>query len=445
MAKARKSKKWPWFLVLLILVVGGALWWIKTHQVTAAVSNHIHTAVVKKGTLSVHVYATGSVQANRTVDVKCQAGGEIETLPYRIGNLVKRGQVILTVDPTLEIQALNIAQQDYKQAKYTWESAQLSYEIAKENLVTSRETDMANILSARAQLKNDTLNLQRDKTLLKEGLTSQQQYDTDYTATVKDQQALNLAKIAYSNLQQQALQVKLQKFNVQLDKVAMAKAEFGVSQAQTNLQYCTVKAPFTGYVANVDVQRGQIIASATNNVGGGTTIMTLVDLSHIYINATIDEGDINRVKPGDKVQITAAGAPGIIFPGRVVLIGPESVQDQTSSNTSSSASESNIVTFQAQIEVLGPERMLLKPGMTANLDIFTNRLPDVVYIPLQAVVITNGRDTVTVVKPDGSTKEVDVTLGVRNDIDWQVLSGVKVGQKVVVHLGNAMSMWTPHR
>ncbi|MGC8559694.1 MAG: efflux RND transporter periplasmic adaptor subunit [Phycisphaerae bacterium] len=445
MAKAKKSKKWPWFLVLLILVVGGALWWIKTHHATAAVETHIHTAVVKKGTLTVHVYATGSVQANRTVDVKCQAGGEIETLPYRIGNLVKRGQVILTVDPTLEIQALNIAQQDYKQAKYTWESAQLSYEIAKENLVTARETDMANILSARAQLKNDTLNVQRDKTLLKEGLASQQQYDTDYTAAVKDQQALNLAQIARSSLKQQALQVKLQKLNVQLDKVAMAKAEFGVSQAQTNLQYCTVKAPFTGYVANVDVQRGQIIASATNNVGGGTTIMTLVDLSHIYINATIDEGDINRVKPGDKVQITAAGAPGIIFPGKVVLIGPESVQDQTSSNTSSSTSESNIVTFQAQIEVLGPERMLLKPGMTANLDIFTNRLPDVVYIPLQAVVITNGRDTVTVVKPDGSTKEVDVTLGVRNDTNWQVLSGVNVGQKVVVHLGNAMSMWTPHR
>jgi RND family efflux transporter MFP subunit len=205
-----------------------------------------------------------------------------------------------------------------------------------------------------------------------------------------------------------------------------------------------VTAPFSGYVANVDVQRGQIIASATSNVGGGTTIMTLVDLSHIYINATIDEGDINRVKPGDKVQITAAGAPGIIFPGKVVLIGPESIQDQTSTNTSTSTSENNIVTFQAQIEVLGSKRMLLKPGMTANLDIFTNRLPNVVYIPLQAVMINHGHDMVTVVQPDGSTKVVNVSLGVRNDMDWQVLSGLKIGQKVVVHLGNAMSMWTPH-
>jgi HlyD family secretion protein len=444
MAKSKKSRRWPWILIVVLLVVGGAVWWVKIHSAVAAVQNHVHTAVVKKGTLTVHVYATGNVQANRTVDVKCQAGGVITSLPYQIGNLVKKGHVILTVDPTLENQAYQIAEQDYKQAKYTWQSAQLSYEIAKANLVTTRETDLANILSAKAQLQNDMLNYHRDQTLLKESLASQQTYDTDHTNVVKDQVALRLAQIAYDQLKQQAMQVQLQKLNVEQDKVAMAKAAFSVSQAQTNLSYTTVTAPFTGYVANVDVQRGQIIASATSNVGGGTTIMTLVDLSHIYINATIDEGDINRVKPGDKVQITAAGAPGITFPGKVVLIGPESIQDQTSTNTSTSTNENNIVTFQAQIEVLGSKRLLLKPGMTANLDIFTNRLPDVAYIPLQAVTIHHGHDMVTVVGPDGSQKTVVVTLGVRNDTDWQVVSGLKVGQEVVVHLGNAMSMWTPH-
>ncbi len=428
----------------MLLLIGGGVWWVKTHSASAAVRQHVQTASVKKGTLTVHVYATGNVHARRTVDVKCQAGGEIKKLPYQIGDLVKRHQVILTVDPTLELQALNIAEQDYKQAKFTWQTAQLSYEIAKENLVTTRQTDLANILSAKAQLKNDMLNYHRDETLLKENLASQQTYDTDYTSVVKDQQALRLAQITFDQLKQQALQVKLQELNVDLDKVAMAKAQFSVSQAQTNLGYCTVKAPFTGYVANVDVQQGQIIASATNNVGGGTTIMTLVDLSHIYINATIDEGDINRVKPGDKVQITAAGAPGVIFPGKVVLIGPESIQDQTSTNTSSSTSQSNVVTFQAQVEVLGAKRMLLKPGMTANLDIFTDRLANIVYIPLQAVTIHHGQDMVTVAGPGGVQKPVHVSLGVRNDTDWQVLSGLKVGQKVVVHLGNAMSMWTPH-
>ncbi len=391
------------------------------------------------------------MRANRTVDIKCQAGGEITSLPLsandpeeqiQIGDLVTKGQVILTVDPTLELQAVTIAKQDLEQAKLTLNTAELSYEIAGQSLITTRQTDEANLLSAIAQVKNDKLNVQRDATLLKENLAAQQTYDTDYTTLVRDQQAQRLAEVQLSQLKQQALQVKLQKINVDLDKVAVQKSQANLDQANTNLGYCKVTAPFTGYVANVDVQQGQVIASATNNVGGGTTVMTLVDTSHIYINTTVNESDINHVKIGDKVQITAAGAPGVVFPGRVALIAPESIQDQSS--TSASGSTSNVVTFQAKIEVLGSQKQLLKPGMTANVDVFADKLPNVVYIPLQAVVIQNNEDNVTVVLPDGRHIFKPVTLGQRNDLEWQVLHGLKPGQNVLIHLGVASSMWTPH-
>ena len=437
--------------VIAVVVIGGVAYQ-HYHATGAPVAQKMHTAVVKKGTLTVHVYATGNVLANRTVDIKCQAGGKITSLPLnasdpdeqiQIGNLVQKGQVILTVDPTLELQAVTIAQQDLEQAKLTLDTAELSYQIAEQSLITTRQTDEANLLSALAQVKNDKLNVQRDATLLKENLAAQQTYDTDYTTLVKDQQAQRLAEVQLSQLKQQALQVKLQKLNVDLDKVAVKKSQANLDQANTNLRYCKVKAPFTGYVANVDVQQGQIIASATNNVGGGTTVMTLVDTSHIYINTTVNESDINHVKIGDKVQITAAGAPGVVFPGRVALIAPESVQDQNTSSTSGSTS--NIVTFQAKIEVLGAQKQLLKPGMTANVDIFADKLPNVIYIPLQAVVIQNNEDTVTVVQPDGKQIFKPVTLGQRNDLDWQVLHGLKPGQKVLIHLGVSSSMWTPHR
>jgi len=437
--------------IVAAAVIGGAVAYHHYQAAGAVVAPKEHTAVVKKGTLTVHVYATGNVLANRTVDIKCQAGGEIVSLPLgtgnpkdqiQIGDEVKKGQVILTVDPTLELQAVSIAQQDLDQAKLTLDTAKLNYEIAKQNLITSRQTDEANLLSAQAQVKNDQLNVQRDATLLKENLAAQQTYDTDYTTLVRDQQAARLAEVQISQLKQQALQVKLQKLNVDLDQVAVQKAQASLDQANTNLGYCKVKAPFTGYVANVDVQQGQVIASATNNVGGGTTVMTLVDTSHIYINTTVNESDINHVKIGDKVQITAAGAPGVVFPGRVALIAPESIQDQNTS--SSSGSTSNIVTFQAKIEVLGAQKQLLKPGMTANVDIFADKLPNVVYIPLQAVVIQNNEDTVTIVMPDGKQISKPVTLGQRNDLDWQVLHGLKPGQKVLIHLGVSSSMWTPH-
>ena len=435
---------------VIAVVVIGAVAYQHYHATGAPIAQKMQTAVVKKGTLTVHVYATGNVLANRTVDIKCQAGGEILSLPLdngtpgaqiQVGDLVKKGQVILTVDPTLELQAVTIAKQDLEQAKLTLNTAELSFEIAEQNLITTRQTDEANLLSAEAQVKNDKLNVQRDATLLKENLAAQQTYDTDYTTLVRDQQALRLAEVQIMQLKQQALQVKLQKLNVELDKVAVQKAQASLDQANTNLGYCKVTAPFTGYVANVDVQQGQVIASATNNVGGGTTVMTLVDLSHIYINTTVNESDINHVKVGDHVQITAAGAPGVIFSGRVVLIAPESIQDQNS--TSTNGSTSNIVTFQSNIEVLGPNKRLLRPGMTANVDIFADKLPNVIYIPLQAVVIQNNEDTVTVVQPDGKQIFKPVTLGQRNDLDWQVLHGLKPGQKVLIHLGVSSSMWTP--
>lgn len=437
--------------IAALAVIGGAAVYYHFQVAGAEVAPKVQTATVKKGTLTVHVYATGNVLANRTVDIKCQAGGEITSLPtgnghpedqIQIGDLVKKGQIILTVDPTLELQAVTISQQDLDQAKLTLETANLSYEIAKQNLITSRQTDEANLLSAQAQVKNDKLNVQRDATLLKENLAAQQTYDTDYTTLVRDQQTERLAEVQIAQLKQQALQVKLQKLNVDLDQVAVHKAQASLAQADTNLKYCKVTAPFTGYVANVDVQQGQVIASATNNVGGGTTVMTLVDTSHIYVNTTVNESDINHVKIGDAVQITAAGAPGTVFHGRVALIAPESIQDQNTS--SANGSTSNIVTFQAKIEVLGSKKQLLKPGMTANVDVFADKLPNVVYIPLQAVEIQNDEDSVTVVMPDGKQVSKAVTLGQRNDLDWQVLSGLKPGQKVVIHLGVSSSMWTPH-
>ena len=113
------KKGWIIAGVVAVAVIGGAAAYHYYQAASATVAAKVHTAVVKKGTLAVHVYATGNVQANRTVDIKCQAGGEITSLPLgngnpdaqiQIGDLVKKGQVILKVDPTLEMQAQNIHQ-----------------------------------------------------------------------------------------------------------------------------------------------------------------------------------------------------------------------------------------------------------------------------------------------------------------------------------------------
>jgi HlyD family secretion protein len=438
-------KKWI-KIGAMIAAAGVALavyqYYRSTHQTDPP--KPLPTATVRRGTLAVHVYATGTVQANRTVNIKCLAGGQIRSKPYEvIGDPVKKGQIILNVDPTVEEQALNIARQNLQQAKLNYQTSKLNYQIAKNNLITTRENDQANLLSMEAQVANDQLNLHRDQTLLVEKLASQQTFDNDKTTLVRDQQSLRLAQVQMEQLQTQALQVQLQKLNVQLAHVAVESKRQERNQAETNLKYTHVKAPISGVVSTVYVQPGQVISSALTNVGGGTTVMNIVDLSHIFVNATINESDINHVRIGDKVQITAPGAPGEVFPGRVELIAPVSIQDQNSN--SNAIINSNIITFEAKIEVLGKNKDLLKPGMTADVDIFADKLKNVLYIPLQAVVINNGLDTVAVVNPNGSTTIRTVNLGKRNDLDWQVTGGLREGQKVQIHLGNAQSMWTPWR
>lgn len=437
------NKKWIVSGLVVLAAAGAGIAAYHHYHAADAPAAKLATARVRKGTLAVHVYATGTVQANRTVDIKCLAGGEILKMPFHIGDIVKKGQVVLQVDPTLEQQAVAIAQQDLAQAQLALQTAQLNYRIARENLEIARQTDAANLLSAQAQVANDRLNVQRDLALLQKNVLPQQTYDNDKTTLIQDQQAEKRDQIQIAQLKTQALQVQLQKLNVQSDQVAVESKQASLGQAETNLSYTTVHAPINGVVSNKQVQPGQIIASAVTNVGGGTVVMTLVDLSHIFVNATINESDINHLHRGDFVRVTAPGAPGKVFHGRVESIFPVSIQDQNSNSNSANASATNMVTFEAKIEVLGKEKKWLRPGMTADVDIFADTLHNVLYLPLQAVVVQNGLDTVTVIKPDGDAVTTTVTLGQRNDTDWQVISGLKEGQKVQVHLGGADTMWTP--
>ena len=437
-----------WLILGVLIVVGGVgLVAYNRHQAAVAAANlpKPHTALVRRGTLSVHVYATGSVEANQTVQIKCQAGGEISLLPYQIGDPVKKGALVLEIDPLLEQQAVDLATQQLNQAKLNYKSALLSYDIARHDLITTRQTDEANLLSDQAQVGNDQLNLQRDQTLLKENLAAQQTYDNDKTTLVRDQQTQRLAEVAIEQLKTQALQVKLQKNAAALAAIAVKNSSSQLQQAMINLGYTKVLSPISGVVSDVNVLPGQIIASALTNVGGGTTIMSLVDLSHIFINTTVNESDINHIKIGDKVEVTAPGAPGEVFPGRVVLMAPVSQQDQASATGTTTASGSNIVTFQVKIEVLGKHKDLLKPGMTANVNVFADKLSNVLYIPLQSVVISNGQDTVMVVGKDGAMTSKVINMGKRNDLYWQVVSGLKAGQKVLVHETDTNSMWSPRR
>src|SRR5207247_967479 len=127
--------------------------------------------------------------------------------------------------------------------------------------------------------------------------------------------------------------------------------------AQQHLDDTKVLAPMDGVVAARTVQIGQIIASAISNVGGGTTVMTLSDLSHVFSMASVDESEIGKVQKGQSVTVTADAHRGRRFRGVVTRIATRGVN------------VSNVVTFEVQIEITDAKKALLKPEMTTNVEI----------------------------------------------------------------------------
>ncbi len=425
-------KKTAIVIIVLAAIAGGIWFYFNKQTASAPAANPVETALVKKGLMVVDVACSGTVNANQNVDIKCQAGGQIVKLPFQLGAVIKRGDLLLEVDPTPEEQALEVAQRNLEQAQFQYQTAQLNLKIAEQNLITDTTNAHANLLSAQAAAANDQILLNRTATLLKENLDSQEDYDNAKTTLTQAQASVALAQAAVNKLKTEALQVKLQGLSVKLANVAVESNEVAVKQAQINLSYTKVMAPLTGVVSNVAVQIGQVISSALTNVGGGTTILTLVDLSHIYVLANVNESDIDKVHLGDTVYITGSAYPGKVFLGKVVQMGPVGTNN------------SNVITFPVNVEVLGKDKQLLKPNMTAEVDIIANRLHNVVYIPLQAVQVQGRKDFVNVVGPDGKQTLTPVTLGVNNGREWQVLNGLKPGQQVVVYSGDYGSTWMRH-
>jgi HlyD family secretion protein len=223
--------------------------------------------------------------------------------------------------------------------------------------------------------------------------------------------------------------LELRRQDVVLSKADLESAKINLSIAEQRLQDTKVYAPIDGVVTARFVQSGQIISSGISTTGGGTPIMTLSDLSRLYVLASVDESDIGDVRPGQKVQITADAYPGMSFGGVIERVAQKGV------NTS------NVVTFEVRIEILGENKSLLKPEMTANVDIIIAEKEKALTLPVAAVSRVKGIHTVSVLRPDGSTEAREVDVGISDGMRIEIVSGLDENETVLVNEGAAFSEW----
>jgi HlyD family secretion protein len=267
-------------------------------------------ALVARQDLEIRAEASGQIEPLRVVEVKSRVGGELRRITVETGNEVSQGTVIAEIDP--------------RDVKNALDQAEADLELARARLVT-----------AEAQRR-------RAVELAKAGVMSEQDLETK--------------QLDETNAQAQLL-----------------KARTNMELAREKMGDVAIRSPITGTVIEKTVEQGQIIASASGNVSGGTTLVKMADLSIVQARALVDETDIGRVHPGQPAQVTVEAYPGRTFRGSVAKIEPQAVIEQ------------NVTMFPVLVRLENPER-LLKPGMNSEVSIEIADRQDVVAVPNQAVV-----------------------------------------------------------
>jgi HlyD family secretion protein len=414
---------------------GGALYWQHLHPAVVVDPTAAGTGTVDRGPIIESVSSTGSVSSNLDVQIKCQASGEVlqlgprdRTKMFDVSDVVKKGDLLIDIDPTDEKRADDEAKVNVDQSKAKLIEAQQNLVVAQQQLEQARTTAEANLLSAQAQLKDAQAKAARRKELLAQNLDTQEDYDTAASTVAQMQAALDNANVAIDQLKTQEYMLGIRAEDVKLADAQNQANVIALEEADTQLSYCRVAAPIDGVITTLSIQKGTIISSATSVVGG-VAALVLSDLSRLYILADVDESDIGSVQDGQDVDITADSFPGKHFGGKVVRIATEGVN------------VSNVVTFEVKIEVTSENKSLLLPQMTTNVNIIQARKENVLLVPISAIIRKDHKEVVQVQNKDGTTDDRPIKLGISDGTNYEVLDGLSEGDAVVLHKGPGDSRW----
>jgi HlyD family secretion protein len=271
-------------------------------------------------------------------------------------------------------------------------------ELDKTNLLSELASSQSNLANAQANLNYQSANYQRFKTLYDKGLISANEYEQ--------------ARLTYEQARQQ---IVVQQQNVQ--------------KAKTNLGYATITAPIDGVVLAKKVEEGQTVASAMTTP---TLFIIAQDLTDMRVIADIDEADIGGVKEGQRVTFTVDAYPEDVFNGNVTQVRQQAT------------TESNVVTYEVVISARNDD-LKLKPGLTANVTIYTAEKNDVLAVPAKALrfqpteamladdeTMENVDAPQKVWKQDGKVfRAIAVQTGMTNGTLTEITSGLKEGDEVI--------------
>ena len=329
-----------------------------------------------------------------------------ETVAVAPANIMNSITATGTIEPvtsvTVGTQVSGIVSKLYVDYNSVVKKGQVIAELDKTNLMSQLNTAKTQLATAQSQLNYQTTNFNRYKTLYQKGLVAADEYDN--------------AKLSYTQAKEQ---------------VASAKEE--VQRAQTNLGYATITSPIDGVVLSKSVEEGQTVAASFSTP---ELFKIAQDLTNMQVVADVDEADIGDVKEGERVSFTVDAYPDDTFEGTVKQVR----QEATTTN--------NVVTYEVVISAPNAD-LKLKPGLTANVTIYTAERKGVLSVQSKALRFTPQKETVgkrKIVDHTGNAKNKvwtiegnnivahKVNIGMTDGTNTQILNGISAGTKVVTGL-----------
>lgn len=352
-------------------------------------------AVAAIATLAVWLLSGGKKEEKITFDTAAVAPANI------MNSITATGTIEPVTSVTVGTQVSGIVSKLFVDYNSVVKKGQVIAELDKTNLMSQLNTAKTQLATAQSQLNYQTANYKRYKTLFEKGLVAADDFDN--------------AKLSYTQAKEQ---------------VVSAKEE--VQRAQTNLGYATITSPIDGVVLSKSVEEGQTVAASFST----PELFTIAqDLTNMQVVADVDEADIGDVKEGERVTFTVDAYPDDTFEGEVKQVR----QEATTTN--------NVVTYEVVISAPNAD-LKLKPGLTANVTIYTAERKGVLSVPSKALRFTPQKETV------GKMKIVDaanaknkvwtiegnsivahkVNIGMTDGTNTQIVGGIAEGTKVVTGL-----------
>jgi len=394
----RKRRRWIIATVVVALVVVGVI----SVRVAFSANNEIDPsklATVERGDIARAVVATGKIQPLAKVEIKSKASGLVKQIFVDYGDKVTRGQVLVELDKE-ELQArVREARASLMAAEAAQQAAEASYE---RNKVDAEAPELPYLKSS----------MGRAQSLYKDGLIAK--------ALLEDsERAYQLAL----NRQMSALRsVSVTRAEIARAKAQVAQGQAALDRADEDLRNSTIASPMDGIVLSRDIEVGNAVSSILVLGSQATLVMTLGDISDVYVLGKVDEADIGKVYLGQRARISVQSLKEKKFEGKVTKISPLGKE------------KDNVTTFEVRVSIQNPTGEL-KSNMSANAEIILEEKTGVLLIPETAVVYDKERKTFAEVpdpKAEKGRRRVAIQTGISNGVRTELVSGVPEGQRVVL-------------